>query len=337
MESSDIIAALPGDLNDRITLAHISHREGYPPDGVVSADGKMAALLVVPPDASERSARSNGNEIWLLGIDGTAPSLLNVQMGFLADWSPDGKELTAGRYIPVENGTDTLTPDRVELVELTIDSGAEKVIRSEDGQAALRGLGWSADSSRYLAAFASGDGWSIEAWSRESGSWDQVLALPVGKNYTSISLAPDGQKLLLVEEADGKATVSLKPLDGTSEMILTEAPRTAGSRPGIFALWNQKGSDLLLFAEKAGQRQVIRPLAAETNAPASPEPLSAAAAANPGLVPLGWSPDAAWLVYRDYTDPALPLMLQDMTASTLRRIESLTSGGSLTFIGWMIL
>jgi Tol biopolymer transport system component len=185
-------------------------------------------------------------------------------------------------------------------------------------------------------ASAGETGWSVDAWDRESGSLENVSILPAGKKYTSISLAPDGMNLLLVERIDNTDNISLLNMESGQDQLITIAEHKAGSRAGISAVWNASGSDLLLFTEQGGQKAVTRPLAGASAVEDVPNSLQAAVTGNSSLVPLSWSPDGAWLVYRDYADPTLPLLLQAFTGDGLQKVDPLSEGGMITLIGWMV-
>ena len=119
---------------------------------------------------------SGSESVWLMNVDGSGAEQL-VNIGRLADWSPDG-----GR-IAYETG------DPSQIWTMDLNSGVRQQITS--GDRAYRAPDWSSDGSQIVAMSRFGESWQIVIINVATGGEIRITAGEVDKRFPAWS--PDGE------------------------------------------------------------------------------------------------------------------------------------------------
>jgi len=327
------IASLPG-MQDRQVIGSFQHREGYPPVGIVSPDGGQIAILNIPPDATESTARTDGGEIWVLNADGSSLRRLSAAAGSLAGWSPDGKNLTFSRLVPLENSSDPNVPFRTEILTIPLGGGAPVLIHSDESAYGVQPLGWDAGGQKFWVAQVDVTGqWSVLSKGPGLAVQSGALAIPGKPVVTHLELSPAGDQLLVNGVEGGQATLQILELDTGSASPVASAPADLDQPAPFSAVWASDGGLLVQEHSQAGSPGAIQALQADSQ---QLTPLSMPDSQNnPALTPIAWSPDQAWIVLVDYQADYLPLYLQNAGSGDILPIPRAAPDQYAGFVGWI--
>jgi hypothetical protein len=136
----------------RSLLITISHKEGHRVRGTVSPDGKNIAYLVIPPEASEKNARKNAGELWIMNLDSMVFYKAAEEVGYLAMWSPDSHNLIFGRWISPEKINNLQLILQMDVYMLADEGGASQVLLTDDQVHNFLPVGWSTDGRLFYYA-----------------------------------------------------------------------------------------------------------------------------------------------------------------------------------------
>lgn len=239
------------------------------------------------------------------------------------DPTPDGAAAVA---IRCGNGT-------CDLVEVTLATGALRVIAAGSSTRTFAGARIAPDGERIATAVHEGGRWRVAIVARQGGEV-RFLDAPDRANRFMPSWAPDGRSLVVVSEALGVADVERVALDGTVQpltraLTATQYPTLApNGRDLWFLTLHARGWDVRTLAVgDAGLAPVGGILAppavvgaraepASVRPPAPPAsgptwPLNAVTDGEYGLGPRGWRllPVGAWATVGNSV--GLALVLQD--------------------------
>jgi hypothetical protein len=337
------LASVP-DLNQRILLATISHRLGYPPRGSVSPDGKLIAIFIIPPDANEIAARTNGGEIWLIHSDGSGLKRITTQAGFLAPWSRDSRWVSYGRLDPLTQAPDPQVLFRTEIWRVNIQDTSANLLLSDSQSYGIQPLGGSAADEQYHIARLSVDGqWTVLSVDPSTGAVLSTLPLPAAGLVRSLSLSPDGQQLLIESVLDGKDTLNLFNLAATGLQpqalpVLASAPMPDQNPVSpVAALWSSKSDHLWLYqAAQPGASPQARVLSAQNQSITvlQVQPLLSQSPAAV-LLPASWSPDEQWFIWRQYPRQSSSIFLQSSGLGQLTPLPLEQPGNWIGLFGWV--
>lgn len=337
------MASVP-DLNLRTLLATISHRLGYPPRGSVSPDGKLIAIFIVPPDAGETAARTNGGEIWVIHSDGSGLKRLASQAGFLAPWSHDSRWIAYGRLDPLTQVSDPQVLFRTEIWRVNILDSSTNLLLSDSQSYGVQPLGGSAaDDSFHIAQLSVEGQWAIRSVDPSNGAVLNTLRLPVAGLVRSLNLSSDGQQILIESVQNGTDTLSLfnlaaKDLQLQALAVLASAPMPDQNPISpVAALWSSKTDHLWLYqSPQPGASPQARVLSAQNQSTTllQVEPLLSQ---SPGtvLLPASWSPDEQWFIWRQYPHPSSTAFLQSSGLGQLTPIPLEQPGDWIGLFGWV--
>ena len=321
----------------RRVLATFAHKVGYGVQGAVSPDGDKIACLVIPPDASERAARTAGGELWVMSSDGRDPHTVADRVGWISPltiWSPDNRTLVFGRRIPVESPMRSQVPLRTELYVVTTDMTGPRLLLSEDIAHDIQPVGWSADGHFfYYAKWANlQDRWELWKIDVRSGLMHFQTVAP-SANAQSPLLSPDGTKVIFTALEGGKQTLIMLSVDGQEQRTLISG--ATGDRPidQYIAIWSPDAQSIFAHIPpppgqpahleridlRTGQRHVIpiEPICGEEF-----------------LIPQAWSPDGKWLVVLKYPRFQSLAYLMQATGGPMTQIPLTQSSDWVSLFGW---
>jgi len=325
-------------IDGRQAVAAIDHQEGYPPRGSVSPDGSWLALQVVPPGTSERAARSDGTEIWLVNLDQplpVEPQRILTQAGFLAQWAPDSRSLVFGRRVSLDNPPDPLVPFRTEMAAYDITQNTTSMLYSDETAYSTQPLGWAGSTGRFYVSEVDLSGqWSVVLKDPQDATFEQRTLLSPGNTYRSISLAPGGGELLLEKVNEDQVSLTLFSLETGQETQVVLGKKTDQPYGPFTALWAADSRSLFIHRLETTNK----PAAMERFELASQAltPMALPAPEGNSFIPLSLSPDLAWIVLRDYTAADLPLVLQRVPGADSLSLPRQQTGNGLTFFGWQV-
>ncbi|MXY79904.1 MAG: hypothetical protein F4Y94_09510 [Chloroflexi bacterium] len=274
----------PADPSRRQALFPLAHAPGWAVEGTVSPAGGRLALLVVPP-----GARDPATDTLLLVSDGGPPRVVARGLdlrGGLA-WSSDGAELFARRALPAADGS-----RRYQLVAFDLGGGAsnERTLLERDDVGGLYPVGRAGDGPAYAVAVGAG-GSALIAIDGDGATSLRPLSPGVTREW---SLSPGGTRLAYTEQRGTSLRVMLLDLDGP-ELRTAEATGSISTGGSASPVWHPDGT-LHAGHFGAGDGEIQT---------AGADPAGAA----PGFdLPLGWSPDGAYLALRTFggTGPGDP-------------------------------
>jgi len=319
----------------RQAVATLEHRQGYPPIGKISPDGSQIALLVIPPAATEQSARTNGGEIWVMGSDGANLRKIADQAGQLNGWTPDGASLAYSRLVPLETPADPNVPFRTEVMSVALEGGSQTLLYADETAYGVQPLGWDAGANRFWMASVDLQGqWQVLGWERASGKVALQADIPGRLLITTFSLSPDGSQVLMNATEGDQAALLLLDLQAKQTDQIASAPLSPESTSPFTVFWSGDGRSLLVQDQgRGGQGASLGQFTIVDDPPKSLSPVADSSAAS--FTPVGWSPDQVWVVLRDYQASNLPLYLQKAGDQLLLPLPRADAGNFVDLIGWL--
>jgi Tol biopolymer transport system component len=324
----------------RRALTTVVHKVGYGVQGAVSPDGSKVAYLVIPPDTSERAARTAGGELWVVNVDGTDPHRIAENVGWvnpLTMWSPDSHTLVFGRRVPVEFPVGSQMPLQTELYIVTTDGTELRLLLSDDTAHDIQPVGWSADGRLfYYARWANlQDRWDLWKVDVPSGSTQFQIAAPSPYAQGPI-LSPDGTKLIFTLLEGGQRSLLMLSIDGRDQRMLASGATADQPLYRYVAIWSPDSQSILAhIPPKAGQPAQLEQINLRTGQRHTVvvEPVSD----DEFFIPQSWSPDGAWLVILKYPRPQSLAYLMRATGGPMVQIPLGRSSNWVTLLGWTML
>lgn len=325
------------DTNARRTLLTVEHKIGYGPSAAVSPDGRRIAYVVIPPESSEREARTSGGELWVANVEGTDLWKLADKVGFLGMWSPDSAALLHGRLVPLESPKDPQVPYRTEFWLILVKQARESLLVANDTDYGVTPVGWSSDGKLFYYAVVTLQG-QWELWGVDMASRTQQLAAQLPWDLASgISLSPDGTRVVfsVYEERQPVpeyALVIVRVSDGEARTIISGAK---GDQPvnRYAALWSPDSRTLIAHippeAQQYAQLARIDVTTGERWAILAGQP-----AAEEFFIPHTLSPSGEWLVVLGY--PSLQPYLLSLSDGQMTAILPAEPSYRISFVGWAI-
>lgn len=334
--------ANPTDLS-RVKVATIRHLPGYPPRGSLSPDGAQIALLVIPPGASEQTARTRGGDLWIVRSDGSGLIRAASQVNSLGPWSPDSRWIAFERLVLVSEPADAHVPYRTEIYRVSSEGTGMSLLLTDDQAYGIQMLGWTGDAARFLAArIAISGAWSVQSQDVSSGAAVRSQSLPDLGLVRGLSLSPDGSQLIVESSANGRDSLRLLSLSGgvqaqSSSTELASGPidESAPVSP-VTALWSRKGNSIWLHhaarADAPAQAMLLSAQGSLITTQVEPAlPLSPVET----LLPISLSPDDQWRLWQLYPRIYTDVYLQAAGQAKLARIPQAAPDHWITFYGWI--
>ncbi len=303
---------------------HVAHAPGWAIEGAVSPAGGRVALLVVPP-----GARDPGAETQLLISDGGPPRVVAGGLdlrGGLA-WSADGRELFARRTLPGPDGG-----RRFQLIALDFSGGAggdgtdrpvERTLLERGDTGGLYPVGRAVGGPAYAVAVGPGGSALIAIDDND------VSVLPFAAVVTrEWALSPGGSRLAYTEQRGMALRVMVLDLAGPG---LRTAQAVEPGPPGGSAspVWGPGGT---LYAGPFGGDTSGSGTGSGDIRSAGVRVAGAVAGFD---LPLGWSPDGAYLALRtfDGTGPGNP-GAEGVALLGPDGASQVVTGDGLRILGW---
>ena len=294
---------------------HVAHAPGWAIEGAVSPAGGRVALLVVPP-----GARDPGAETQLLISDGGPPRVVAEGLdlrGGLA-WAADGRELFARRTLPGPDGG-----RRFQLIVLDFGGGAgadapvERTLLERGDTGGLYPVGRAAGGPAYAVAVGAGGSALIAI----GGA---VSVLPFAAVVTrEWSLSPGGSRLAYTEQRGMSLRVMVLDLDGPG-LRTAQAVEPGPAGGSASPVWGPGGT---LYAGHFG--------AGAGGGEIRSAGVRVAAAVAGFDLPVGWSPDGAYLALRSFdgTGPGDP-GAEGVALLGPDGASQVVTGDGLRILGW---
>jgi Tol biopolymer transport system component len=182
-------------LNTRKKLLIATHKAGYGAPAEVSPDGKMIAYLVIPPEISEKGARTWGGTLWVMNSDGTNPHPVAKESQGYFFWSSDSTRIAYFHYIELDTPRDPQVPLGLEIYSVSADGTGEKLLISDDTNYGIDPLGWAPNGIFYyitIPLHGQRKIWKVDA---DTGQTTMISDEP--SSFKQIHLSPDGTQLLV--------------------------------------------------------------------------------------------------------------------------------------------
>lgn len=314
------IAPVTDPANAR-TVATVAHAEGFGIYAALSPDGQRIAYTVIPPVEGEPSIESPA-ELRVIQAD-TGDQLLATGADLLVPpvWSPDSDAVVFRRSVPAEGSSGSF-----DLVRVDLAGNETMLVSSTSG---LFPIGYAGGALYYGAVSSSGT---------DLYRYDGIPAFvahlsdDVARDWR---LSPDGSKLayLVMQEREGAFGFTARVYDLAGAGLGGFAVlATRDSAPDEFGpVWNPATGGLTL-----GRLD-----------PAAPSPMievgpdgaerSLSATARGFDVPVSWSPDGSYLIFRwflgDSAENPGPSRLHVLTPDGERELLSINS--DIQIIGWI--
>ncbi len=323
-------------LATRKQLVTVINKVGYAIEGAVSPDGTKIAYLVISPQASEREARTDGGELWVMNSDGTDLHSIAYQVGDLAMWSPDSMKIAFSRLVALATPKNPQVPFQTELYSVRADGTGQKLLLSDDTAYGINPVGWSSDSQTfyYLEVTLQGQ-WSIQRIELASGLTALQAQLPYSL-IQSFQLSPNGMNLLVTAvNSKGQRSLVNLSMDGQRQEII--ASGATGDQPvnQYSAIWSSDSKDLLAHipsdAVHAGGLQQVDIASNQAR------PLLSGGVTDGDVffIPQSWSPDGAWLVLLQYPRLDSFVYLQTLADGSIAQLAPAQSSNWITPLGWI--
>jgi Tol biopolymer transport system component len=328
IEADTLWAASPADPADRVLLGSAPHAPGFGVFPALSPDGAYLAYTALPAGASD-SLSGSAAQLWLLEIASGEARVLagDVDLRTTPVWSPASDAVVVRR-----DGA-----DGGELVRLDL-SGSPTTIAAQ--AAALYPIDFSPDGGVLYYATLSASGSDLMR-APVSSTGAAAAPEPVAHLSDGIArnwhLSPDGTQLAYLAPAPaGAATAYVaQVLDLETNAVLTPLGDAAGAQ--FNPVWD--GSASLTIGGAAGpstgsgQGAALRISSDGVSAAGAPLP----APASGFDVPIGWSPDGAYLIVRAFEGAAPaapgPSRLVAIDAAGARR--QLSPQSDVEIAGWL--
>ena len=328
IEADRLWAANPADPTDRVLLGSAPHAPGFSVFPALSPDGAQVAYTALPAGASDALSGSMA-QLWLLDIaSGDARMLAdNVALRIAPVWSPASDALVVRR--DTAEGGELV---RVDLSSPSAGSGQDATQTIAAQAAGLYPIDFSPDGGALYYATLSQAGTDLMrapvSSTKAAGAPEPVAHLSDGiaRNW---HLSPDGAQLAYLAAAPaGAATAYVaQVLDLKTGAVLTPLGDAAGAQ--FNPVWDDSNAITIGGAAGAALRLSV------AGGAVARAPLPAPATGFD--VPIGWSPDGAFLIVRAFEGPSPaepgPSHVVAIDATGGRR--SLSPQSDVEIAGWL--
>jgi len=325
-------------LNERKLLATINHKAGYEVRGNVSPDGNKIAYIVVPPGISEKSARTDGSELWVMNSDGSGSHMIMDKIGYLGMWAPDSKSITVGRWMPIENNGSTTSGWRKEIYLVKTDDLERKLLVTDDKSSDFQPVGWSSDGQvfYYVVKTTLSTSWELWAVDVSTGMIYLQLSPPFKTNDIPV-LSPDGNWLLFSVTKDEQRTLVVLSIDGQQQNNIAQSATNSGTSGQLTGLWSTNSQSILLYVPSETDQQPNFELVSLNGVEKQNFPITASFLTKDDYLSLiEWSPYEDWAIVREYpTQPQSNLFVIKIDdGKTMQLPLSMNSNWLIPF-GWL--
>lgn len=330
------LATPGGDLSGRRNVADASHKEGYPPRGIVSPDGRWLACILIPMNASERSARIEGGALWLFDLKTGESFQAGDRVSSIHAWSPDSKNLLFSRLTAIQSPPHLEIPFQTDVYSFDLSTRSSRLVFSDSTSYAVIPLGWRSEDAQVITATISLAGeYQVRLQNSLNGSLLNEWDLPGYDLIRSYQLSPDGT-LLAIEGVKSKSSlhelISLEEDKTVAPAALSPA-RPAGQSLTRYAIWSKDGRSLWAGDFSTRTSATLTRSAGLALQAAGPQE-SFPQTQSDGLLPVDWAPDQAWKLWRDIRVPQDSLYLQAKGTADLTEFPLSSAGDWFDWFGW---
>lgn len=310
-ESSSVWAINPINLADKRLLGTFPHQSGFPIHGIVSPDGGLIAMVLLPAGAD----RFSGARLMVMAKDGSNQKVLEegVDYDILPAWSPDGRELaflkragTAGAQGPAE--APPASPP-TQVYAIAADGKNRRLLFMDSQSLDLFLVGWHQDGKRLIYRKFTSAGDQLWSYTLQGGQFQALGSLGKAPAY-GVRLSPDGNSLVASVRQDAGFDVISQSLDGQNRRVLS----SGNLRPSN-PLFAPDGRRIAFDVELPQQGAAVGVMEAGAEA------VSRLSSPSGGKeVPMAFSPDGEWLLERHIQEGrtrALLLRIRDGTKQYL--------------------
>lgn len=323
---------------ERKLLVTINHKAGYEVRGKVSPDGNKIAYIVVPPTTSEKSARTNGGELWIMNLDGSEPRMIANQVGYLGMWAPESKSIIVGRWIPIANGESPASGWRKEIYLVETEKSEMKLLVADDKSSDIQPVGWSSNGQvfYYVVRATITNAWELWAVDISNGSTHLQVSSPIETNDVP-ALSPDGSWLLFTAIKDGQSTLIVLSIDGKQQKNIAQSITSGESISQLTGIWSANSQNILLYIPpETGQQSSFEIVSFHTMEKQSFPITISLAEIESYLALIGWSPDEKWAVVREYpTQPQSTLDIIKVDSGEMTKMPLTLPSNWLIPFGWV--
>lgn len=325
-------------LAERKLLATINHKAGYEVRGKVSPNGNKIAYIVVPPTTSEKSARTNGGELWIMNLDGSEPRMIANQIGYLGMWAPDSKSITVSRWIPIESSGVPVSGWRKEIYLVETEKSEIKLLVADEKSSDIQPVGWSGNEQvfYYVVRATITSAWELWAVNISNGSTYLQVSSPVETNDIP-TISPDGSWLLFTAIKDGQPTLIMLSIDGKQQKNIAQSTTSGESVSQFTGIWSANSQSILLYiSPETGQQSSFEIVSLHTMEKQS-FPITVSLTETEGYLALiGWSPDEKWAIAREYpTQPQSTLYIIKIDSGEMTKMPLTLPSNWLIPFGWV--
>lgn len=293
-EGSTLWAFNPANLQDKRVLGSLPHQPGFPLRGAMSPDGRLMALVQLPPGAE----RFTGARLVLMNKDGTGQKTLEdgVDYDILPLWSPDSRELVfvkrsgpapAPAGPPGAAETPPAAPP-AEVYAMGSDGKNRRLLLKDSQSLDLYLVAWQRDGKRVVFRRFTTGGDELWALDMAGGQTQRLSSLSRAPAF-GVQLSPDGTSVIAsVRGEDSGYQVISQSLDGQSRRVLSK-----GNRGPSNAVYAPDGRRVAFDVEPPQQGAALGVMEA------GGDTITRLSSPTGGKeVPLSFSPDGEWLLVR---------------------------------------
>jgi len=266
------------DRSSRPALWSVAVSEGEPqsPPNLLQRDFEGRALGLTDDGRLFHVVSASRGDIFLAALDATTgqlqiePRIANawhVGSSYIADWSPDGRQLLF-RVDQTGLGTGPETYGAWGFVTLDLDTGEEKMLELSPPlhrPSRLRGPRLSPDGrSLLILGHTNEEGMGLYVVDRETGESRKIATIPIFDTRGRPAWSPDGRWVYWFRE---DALIRVDPVTGSEKVLHrhTRYPSGLEASPDgrWLALWRGEGALLVVPAGGGSAREVLRLIAEE--------------------------------------------------------------------------
>jgi Tol biopolymer transport system component len=288
----------------RKRLITVTNRPGYGPQGAVSPDGSKIAFLVIPPDASEQTARFVGGDLWLMNSDGTNARRLINPVKYFAGWAPTNQQFAIGRLSSVSDTLSSEPGTRTELYAVSLSTPTPRILFSSELGEDVYPVGWSKDGKRFFYTTRASLTSKWKLWQVNIHDKARQLLMEAPTDSADLAtLSPDGQYVAFWVEGDPRQLTVTSLTGELQKTVVSEAGSASSELLYTGGIWSSDSNEVAIYYQPQNGAPPI--LSRKSVDPAQQADIAQVTLSQPllkdeFLTPVYWSPDKKWIVLQKY-------------------------------------